>query len=237
LVSFLIAFIYLRDSPLYIERSFDRFENVIGRMEDFSSHLTDEGLVTPDLGGKWRFSRSANMKMFALGRAVFAFASSNAFTTLSIFLLTRVGFTSSLIFIVFLVRSVFGALSFLFIDRIFGSSGGVGVKVGTLLRVVLILMIPFSLVLPMPYSLIFMAITLSLVAVSWSIYSVGAGLVTILYAQPGSLGFYDALASVGGAFGSFSGGLIPTMFGFETLFFFSGVLFLVSLILFYLAKI
>jgi predicted MFS family arabinose efflux permease len=106
-----------------------------------------------------------------------------------------------------------------------------------MLRVVVVLMIPFSLVLPMPYSLIFMALTLSLVAVSWSIYSVGAGLVTILYAQPGSLGLYDALASAGGALGSYSGGLIPTMFGFEILFLFSGALFLVSLILFYLAKI
>ncbi|MCX6642512.1 MAG: MFS transporter [Candidatus Bathyarchaeota archaeon] len=237
LASFLIAFFYLRDSPLYIERSFDRFENVIGRMEDFSIHLTDDGSVTPDSGGAWKFNRSANMKFFALGRAVFAFAASNAFTTLSIFLLTRVGFTSSLIFVVFLVRSVFGALSYLFIDRIFGSSGGAGVKVGTILRVVVVLMIPFSLVLPMPYSLIFMALTLSLVAVSWSIYSVGAGLVTILYAQPGSLGLYDALASAGGALGSYSGGLIPTMFGFEMLFLFSGALFLVSLILFYLAKI
>ena len=237
LVSFLVALLTLRDSPLYIERSLDRFENVVDKMEDFSIHLAADGSVTPDSGGNWRFSQPANMRLFGLGRAVFAFAASNAFTTLSIFLLTRANFTSSLIFVVFLVRSVFGALSYLFIDHIFGSNPGASVKLGTLMRVALVLVIPFTLLLPMPYSVILAAIILSIIAVSWSIYSVGYGLVTLLYAQPGTLGLYDAFASLGGAIGNYTGGLIPTIYGFETLFILSGALFLVALILFYLSKI
>ncbi len=237
LASFLIALFTLRDSPLYIERSLDRFEGMVDRMEDFSIHLAGDGSMRPDLGGDWRFSRIANMRLFAVGRAVFAFAASNAFTTLSIFLLSRASFTSSTIFLIFLVRSVFGSVSYLFIDRLFGSNGGLSVKLGTIMRVVLVLLFPVTLLLPSPFSIIFAALLLSLIAISWSIYSVGYGLVTMLYAQPGSLGVYDALASVGGALGNYSGGLIPTLFGFETLFILSGVLFLVALILFYLSRI
>ena len=235
--SFLIALLTLRDSPLYIERNLDRFEGMVDRMEDFSVHLAGDGSIRPDLGGDWRFSRVANMKLFAIGRAVFAFAASNAFTTLSIFLLSRVNFTSSTIFLIFLIRSVFGSVSYLFIDRIFGSKGGLSIKLGTGMRVILVLIFPVILILPSPLSLILAAILLSLIAISWSIYSVGFGLVTMLYAQPGSLGVYDALASVGGALGNYSGGLIPTLFGFEALFILSGVLFLISLILFYLSRI
>jgi predicted MFS family arabinose efflux permease len=237
LASFLIALFTLRDSPLYIERSLDRFEGMVDRMEDFSVHLAGDGSIRPDLGGDWRFSRIANMRLFAVGRAVFAFAASNAFTTLSIFLLSRASFTSSTIFLIFLIRSVFGSVSYLFIDRLFGSNGGLSVKLGTIMRVVLVLLFPLTLLLPSPFSIIFAALLLSLIAISWSIYSVGYGLVTMLYAQPGSLGVYDALASVGGALGNYSGGLIPTLFGFETLFILSGVLFLVALILFYLSRI
>jgi predicted MFS family arabinose efflux permease len=237
LASFIIALITLRDSPLYIERNLDRFDGVVDRMEDFSIHLAGDGSIRPDMNGNWKFNRVANMKLFGLGRAVFSFAASNAFTTLSIFLLSRASFTSSTIFLIFLVRSVFGSVSYLFIDRIFGSNGGLSVKLGTIMRVVLVLVFPVTLLLPSPFSIILAAILLSLIAVSWSIYSVGFGLVTMLYAQPGSLGIYDALASVGGALGNYSGGLIPTIFGFETLFLFSGILFLVALILFYLSRI
>ena len=237
LASFLIALLTIRDSPLYIERNLDRFEGMVDRMEDFSVHLAGDGSIIPDLGGDWRFGRVANMKLFALGRAVFSFAASNAFTTLSIFLLSRVGLTSSTVFLVFLVRSVFGSVSYLFVDRVFGSNGGASVKIGTLMRVALVLLFPATLLLPSPLSLIFAIFLLSLIAISWSIYSVGFGLVTIMYAQPGSLGFYDALVSVGGALGNYSGGLIPTLFGFETLFFFSGLLFIIALVLFYLSRI
>ena len=235
--SFVIALFTISDSPLYIERNLDRFDGMVDRMEDLSFHLSGDGSILPSMDGEWRFGRVANMRLFALGRAVFAFAASNAFTTISIFLLSRVGLSSSTIFLVFLVRSLFGSVSYLFVDRVFGLNGGVGVTVGTLIRVVVVLLFPVVLLLPQPFSVIVAAVLLVFVAVSWSIYSVGFGLVTIAYAQPGSLGLYDSLASVGGALGNYSGGLIPTLFGFETLFFVSGLLFAVSLVLFYLSRI
>jgi predicted MFS family arabinose efflux permease len=123
------------------------------------------------------------------------------------------------------------------VDRVFGGNGGVSVKLGTMMRVLLVLLLPVTLILPMPLSAIFVAIILSLVAVSWSIYSVGYGIVTILYAQSGSLGLYDAFASLGGAIGNYTGGLIPTIYGFEALFIFSGILFAAALVIFYFSRV
>jgi predicted MFS family arabinose efflux permease len=237
LSSFILGLFTIKDSPLYIERNLDRFDRMVGNIEDLSYHLSGDGSLTPDLDGEWKFSRVANMRLYGIGRAIFAFAASNAFTTLSIFLLTKANFASSLIFLVFLVRNVFGALSYLFVDRVFGGNGGVSVKLGTLMRVLLVLLLPVTLILPMPLSAIFVAIILSLVAVSWSIYSVGYGIVTILYAQSGSLGLYDAFASLGGAIGNYTGGLIPTIYGFEALFIFSGILFAAALVIFYFSRV
>jgi MFS family permease len=237
LSSFILCLFTIRDSPLYIERSLDRFDRVVDDIVDFSYHLSGDGSIIPDMDGEWRFTRVANMRLFGVGRAIFAFATSNAMTTLSIFLLNRANYPSSLIFMVFLVRNIFGALSYLFVDRVFGGNGGVSVKLGALMRVALVLLLPVTLILPMPVSAVFAAIILSLVAVSWSIYYVGYGLVTILYAQPGSLGLYDAFANLGGAIGNYTGGLIPTIFGFEALFIFSGILYAVALVVFHLSRV
>lgn len=237
LSSFVIGLLTIRDSPLYIERNLDRFDRMVGNIEDLSYHLSGDGSLIPDLDGAWKFGRVANMRLFGIGRAIFAFAASNAFTTLSIFLLMKANFPSSLIFLVFLVRNVFGALSYLFVDRVFGGNGGVSVKLGTVMRVLLVLLLPVTLILPMPISAVFVAVILSLIAVSWSIYSVGYSLVTILYAQSGSLGLYDAFASLGGAIGNYTGGYIPTIYGFEALFIFSGILFAVALVIFYLSRV
>ena len=237
LSSFILCLFTIRDSPLYIERSLDRFDRVVGDIVDFSYHLSGDGSIIPDIDGEWRFTRVANMRLFGVGRAIFAFATSNAMTTLSIFLLNRANYPSSLIFLVFLVRNIFGAFSYLFVDRVFGGKGGVSVKLGALMRVALVLLLPVTLILPMPASAVFAAVILSLVAVSWSIYYVGYGLVTILYAQPGSLGLYDAFANLGGAIGNYTGGLIPTIFGFEALFIFSGILYAVALVVFHLSRV
>ena len=236
-VSFLTALFTIRDSPLYIERHLDRLDGVVEKVEAFSFHLASDGSIIPSLNGDWRFGSPVNMKLFGLGRALFAFASQNFFTSLSIFLLTKAQLTTSTVFLVFLVRSIFGGLSYLFIDRLFGSNGGFSIKTGTLLRAVLVILIPVTLLLPMPYSVVFAAIILSAVAVSGSIYLVGSSLVTLLNAQPGSFGLYDAFASLGGALGNYSGGLIPTIYGFEILFVISGALFLGALLLFYLSRI
>jgi predicted MFS family arabinose efflux permease len=175
------------------------------------------------------------MRLFGLGRAIYALATSNALTALSIFLLKGAKFTSSLVFVVFQIRNVVGALSYLFVDRLVGEKGEGAIKIGTLLRVIVIGLLPVVLWLPMPYSVVAASILISLVALSWSVYSVGVGVITLLYSASGGLGYYDAFASLGGALGNYSGGLIPTLYGFETLFILSASLFALALFLFYLS--
>ena len=234
-VSFIIGLLTIQEPLLYIERSLDKIDRVIDDMEGFSYHLTDQGTLAPDFSGEWRFGHKYNMRLFGLGRAIYAFATSNALTTLSIFLLKEARFTSSLVFVAFQIRNVVGALSYLFVDRLFGEKGERAVKIGTFLRVIVIGLLPVVLWLPMPLSVVAASIILSLVALSWSVYSVGVGVITVLYSASGGLGFYDSLASLGGAIGNYSGGLIPTLYGFETLFVLSSLLFVLAFFLFYLS--
>ena len=234
-VSFVFALLTLREPPLHIERNFDRLDRAFGKLEDFSYHLNRDGTIAPSLDGKWRFGRSADMRMFGIGKALFSFAASNAFTTLTVFLLTRAKFTNSTIFAVFQVRSIIGALSYLFVGKIAGSEGERPVLTATFMRIVLVASIPLVLTLPTPANVVAAAILLSLVALSWSIYSVGAEMVAVTYAASGSLGIFDAFASLGGALGNYSGGLIPTLFGFEVLFMISAALFALALLIFYVS--
>jgi len=60
-------------------------------------------------------------------------------------------------------------------------------------------------------------------------------MVAVTYAASGSLGIFDAFASLGGALGNYSGGLIPTLFGFEVLFMISAALFALALLIFYVS--
>jgi len=234
-LSFVFALLTLREPPLYLERNFDRMDRIFGNLDDLSYQLNSDGTIAPSLDGKWRFGKGANMKLFGLGRILFAFAASNAFTTLSLFLLTRVKFSSSEIFTVYQFRSIVGTLSYLFIGKIAGNEGSGPVLLGTLMRIILVSSFPLILVIPSPLNIILTAVILSLVSTSWSIFSVGAEMVTVIYAAPGSLGLFDALASFGGALGNYSGGYIPTVYGFETLFMFSAALFAIAFVLFYLS--
>ncbi len=235
LISFILALVTIREPSLYIERNFDRFDRIIDNMDEFSHHLNDQGTFTPDTNGRWSFSGVANMKLFSVGRAIFAFAASNAFNMLSIFLLTKADLSSSMVFIVYQVRSIVGALSYLFVNRIAGTNGSRSVKLGTMIRIVIVSLFPFVLILPKPGSLILAAVLLSMTALSWSIYAVGVETVVILNAAPGSLGFFDAMTSMGGALGNYTGGLIPSLFGFVPLFLFSSILFALALLIFYIS--
>jgi predicted MFS family arabinose efflux permease len=234
-LSFIFALLTISEPPFYIERSFDRMDRIFGNLDDLSYQLNGDGPIAPNRDGKWYFGKSVNMKLFGLGRTLFAFAASNAFTTLTLFLLTRAKFTSSEIFTVYQFRSIVGTFSYLFVGRIAGSDGSGSVLIGTLMRIVLVSSIPLILILPTPVNIIVASIILSLVATSWSIYSVGTEMVTVMYAASGSLGLFDALASLGGALGNYSGGYIPTVYGFENIFMFSAILFALAFILFYLS--
>ena len=233
--SFLLSLLAIREQPLYIERNMDRVDHVIDEMDEFTYHLRGDGTYSPDPRGAWRLSRGSNMVLFGAARAVFAFAASNALTCISIFLLRGVGLASPLVFAVFLARGIAGTASYLVAGRLTGGDGSRAIKAGTLMRAVTVGLLPAVLFVPFPVNMVAAAALLSVIALGWSVYSVGVGAATVIYAAPGTLGVYDALASIGGALGSYSGGFIPTLLGFEALFVLSAVFFAVALVLFYLS--
>ena len=234
LASFFLALFTIRDPPLYIERFLDRLDRQVVNIETFSFNLTERGTMSPGWRNGLSAGREPNMGLFGLGRAFFSFAASNAFTVLPVYLLVKAGFPNSIIFASFLIRSIFGAASFLFIGKVIGNEGNGVVKLATGARVLLVLVLPAAVLLPMPFSVVAVATLLSAIAFSWSLYSVGVEIVTLTYASPGSLGVYDALTGIGGAIGSFTGGLIPTLYGFDALYVVSSVLFASALLIFFI---
>jgi len=230
LISFFISLISIRDPPIYIERFLDRYERWIDRVEAFSLNLTGEGKLSRSFEMMWR--REPDMRLFGIGRALFAFAASNAFTSLPIFLLSKAGLQPSIISTVFLVRNLFMSLSYLMAVGLVGDGGEKAIKIASLVRTAMIGLLPLTASLTYPYSAIATALILSIIAFSWSIYAVGVETLTLSFANPGSLGIYDALSMVGDALGGLSGGVLPGVLGFEAAFLISSCLFLLSLLTF-----
>lgn len=232
LASVFLCLLAIHDVPIYVERFLDRLDRLTENIETFSYRLTDSGSLAPN--SQWRFGREPNIALFGLGTAFFAFAASNAFTSLPVYLLVKAKLPISIIFTSFLIRSIFGAISFPVSSKWVSSEGGGIVKLATVIRIILITLFPVTVLLPTPYSAVAITAILSIIAFSWSLYSVGVDIVILRYASSGSLGVYDALTGIGGAVGGLTGGLVPTFFGFEVLFIISSGLFAFALVLFIL---
>ena len=228
LASLILALVAVHDPPLYVERFLGRFERPVTDVEILSFNFERAGTITPSRRTA-KFSREPNMALFGFGTVFFAFAASNAFISLPIYLNSSL--STSTVFGIFLVRSLCGTVSYLIVGKAVGS-GTTMVKAATAIRIVLVLFIPMTLMLPPPLSYVAVTALLSTVAFSWSIYSLGGDVVKVSNAKPGSLGIYDALTSVGSALGSFVGSWIPLFFGYGTLYAASSGVFALALILF-----
>jgi hypothetical protein len=133
---------------------------------------------------------------------------------------------------VFLVRNLFASLSYLMAVRSAVDGGERAIKMASLVRIPMTGLLPLTASLTYPYSAVATAALLSIIAFSWSIYAVGVEMLTLSFANPGSLGLYDALSMVGDALGGLSGGVLPGVLGFEAMFLTSSCLFLLSLLTF-----
>jgi predicted MFS family arabinose efflux permease len=231
IISLFLAFITIQEPPVYFERMLGRLNRPINDVEALSFHITSEGSLVPAWKGRLKIGKEPRMTLLGLGRALFAFSASNALTSLPVYLLEKAGLLNSTIFTIFLIRGIFGAIGYLSSIKIV-ENGGRAVKIATGMRVILVSLIPVCAKLPKPLSILTIALLLSMISLSWSIYSIGLEIVTISYAPPGRLGVYDALTSLGNALGSFSSGFIPTIYGFNIMFGISSVLFAFSLLLF-----
>ena len=227
LASFLVALAVINDPPIYVERWLSRISRPIDDVESFSYWFGSTRSA-----GKIRLTPTVNMTLFGLGTSIFILATSSAFSSLPIFLSNTIFMAPSTIFAIYFGRSLIGSISYVFVGKLSGEGGGgSAVKVASIARAVLVLLfisVSFSpLVGP-----IVIVLLLSALEVSWSLYSIGSSTVIVNYATEGSMGYYDALSSVGSVVGALLSGAIPAIFGFNFLFILASALFLVGFLVF-----
>ncbi len=237
ILSLLITFFAVQDPPIHMERFLSRVEVPVENLEALSFRLNSRGGVSKSRFGSINFGEAPKMNLVGIGMILFAFATSNAFTFLPIYLTNQAKFSSSLVFGVFFVRSLAGTLSYLTISPLVARGGGLAVKAATIARAVLILLLSIIPLLAMPFSVILSLILLSAISLSWSMYSLGIRVTTVQYSGTSGLGGYDALACLGSSAGGLLGGAVPAMMGFEPLFILSSAIFITALAFFLVSHI
>ena len=173
------------------------------------------------------------MTFFGVGTVIFAIASSSAFLSLPVYLNNTVLLTPSVTFAVFMFTSLFGALSYVIVERL--SSGwraGNAIKVASFIRAVLAILF-LSLAFSSFFAPIVAVMLLSAAAFSASIYSVDRNTIIMDYSAEGTVGVHGALNRSGIVIGRLLTGLIPTIFGFNILFITASLLFFVSFTIFW----
>jgi MFS family permease len=135
--SFLVACIVIEDPPFYIERWLNRVSRPIEDVEGLSYWLGSGGRT-----GRFTLTPTVNMILFGAGSMVFAVATSSAFTPLPIFFTNVIHLAPSQTFAVFMVRSLFGAFSYVIVEKWLSERrDGDAVKLASFTRVLLVLLL------------------------------------------------------------------------------------------------
>jgi hypothetical protein len=228
LTSFIVALVVVKDPSFYIERWLSRVNRPIDDVETLSYWLGSK---------RYNLKPTVNMILFGLGSIFFALATSSAFSSIAIFFNDIVLLTPSVIFAIFMFRSLFGSFSYIIVERWLGSwRGGDAIKIASFVRAVLVLLLLtllLTLAITPSIAPIIAVVLLSAVAFSWSIYSVDRSTIIMDYSPEGSIGFHGALRRSGIVVGNLLSGFIPMMFGFNFLFIMASILFLFSFIIFW----
>ncbi|MEM2093913.1 MAG: hypothetical protein QXI32_01290 [Candidatus Bathyarchaeia archaeon] len=218
----------LKTPPFYIERWISRISRPIEDVERLSYWLGSKRSVR-----QFGLKPTVNMVLFGLGTLIFTMASSAFGSSLPIYLSNVVFMAPSMIFAVFFIRSFIGSISYVVIGRLIGEEGGENaVKIASIARAVLVLLLP-SIMFLQPLAPVVAVLILSAVNFCWSLYSVGKGIVIVGSASDSSTGIYDALANVGSVVGGLLSGIIPAIFGFNSLFAVASALFFIAFFIFW----
>jgi MFS family permease len=224
LTSFIVALVVIKDPSFYIERWLSRINRPIDDVETLSYWLGSK---------RYNLKPTVNMSLFGMGSIFFALATSSAFSSIAIFFNDIVFITPSVIFAIFMFRSLFGSFSYIIVERWLESwRGGDAIKIASFARAVLVLLLLVLAILP-SLAPIIAVVLLSAIAFSWSIYSVDRSTIIMDYSPEGSIGIHGALRRSGIVVGNLLSGFIPMMFGFNFLFIMASILFLFSFIIFW----
>jgi len=233
LASFLIALIVVEEPPLYVERWISRLERPIDEVSSLSYQLDAQSYSPARNSRRIRLEQSPRMFHLGIGFMMFSLAATCAFTSLPVYLTRKAFMLPSVVFTVFLVRSVVGTFSYIIVGRwISGHNGEAAVKAAAGLRVLLVLLLATISLVPIHLSPFIATIILSSLAFSWSLFSVGRSTVIMEYASEGTIGTYDALDGLGSMVGGLLGGAVSAMYSFEILFVAGSAFFALAFLLF-----
>lgn len=232
LASFIIALLFVEEPPIYVERWISRLERPIDEVTSLAYQLDVQRYLPGETRATPRLEKSPRMVYVGLGFMTFSLAATCTFTSLPIYLTRRASIQPSTVFTIFLIRSIIGTFCYIIAGKwISLHNGEAAVKAATGMRILLALSLPTIAFAPTLSPLV-ATIILSSFASSWSLFSVGRSTVIAEYASDGSLGSYEALDKLGNMVGGLLGGLIPAIYGFDTLFVVCSALFASAFLLF-----
>jgi len=208
-----------------VERWLDRITRPIDEVTTLSYQLTSQG-------GLHQFTShpTVNMVGFGVGTLCFMIAGSSAFQGLPLFLGTVMA--PSTIFLVLMIRSLCGTLSYLVAGKWSQMLRcGVAVKAVAVTRAIVVLLLPAMVVSPL-FAPFVSTILLSLIACSWAFYAIDSNTMVLQYGRNGASGLHEAVQRVGRIVGGICSGVIPAICGYNVLFLVSSLCFIISFSLF-----
>lgn len=228
-ISLILSMILIQDPPLMIERRFVRFERFVYLAEQASYNLA---YAPTDEFRKSYLTRYPNPKPLILGIFLFPLASSMVFTLIPIFLSQNIGASSSLIFLILLIKSITTLIGYTLIRTHMQNNGLRMIKMASILRIFFPMLILVSGFLPFYLSLTLNSLALVIAGFAWPYFSVPSTTLWMETAPKGTAGIYTACVNLGVALGSLLGGLISSYYGYEPLFILSTAIFGLSLFFF-----
>ena len=161
LLSFALALLLLRDPPIYVEKWLSKLESPIDEVNSLTFQLDAR---TPKI-------RERPKMIFAgLGFMAFSFSATCCFTSLPVYLTQNASISSSMVFAIFFVRSIAGTMSYIPVGKWISGRGKTAVRIASMLRIALALLLPTIAMVPMFYSPFLAVIILSLFSFSWSLF-------------------------------------------------------------------
>ncbi|MCX8176646.1 MAG: hypothetical protein N3E48_05415, partial [Candidatus Bathyarchaeota archaeon] len=228
---FILSLLLVQDPAWMVERKFVRLERVVGFIHRASFIIGWEDRL------KSQFIRrfvgvESSPTLFCLGVLMFSFATQMTFTPLPVFFL-GVGVPSTLIFFIFLFNSLGSLLGYIFCEGWIENNGERrAVQVSSFFRAFLFPLILVCAYLPYTASLTLGILTLALIGVFWSMFTISTNVLCMEIIPEGRVGFYTGVIELGSAAGMLVGGFVSMFLGFNLLFMLSGILFMLSFTIF-----
>lgn len=222
-----LAAVLIQKPTLMFVRRLARSERFVN-LAEHASHLVSA--PTTYRLDKEYFTRYPSLKPLSVGIFLFPFATTLVLTSVPIFLSSQIGASSSLIFVILLMKTITLLVGYRRVERV-GEEKGVGmIRRATILSIFFPALILVSGFLPSPFAVTGSAVALAIAGFAWSYFSVFSTTLWMELAPPGMPGIYNASRSLGTALGGLLGGVIPLYYGYDPLFILSIILYGLSLL-------